>query len=393
MSLDENSTRMLAVTVSIFFFTTSLSGTFLPIYFNEALGMGTPGIVVILLFTFAAIGLVPVLLIRITRHFERIISLGIILTLLFYVALIYVKNPIILGLAYGVSIATFWPSFNLLQFRLSEAKQRALLISLMSVAIPGIAGIVSPALGGFIIEQYGFIYLYTVSIILFLASFVVSLKIRYKPEKQKFLIPKNAAFKIFMLTFVLIGLGESYWLAYPFFVLSVSSNIVSMGLVITASSLIITLLNIGINRLSDIKGSRVEFAIISSILYAVWYFALAFTSSAIQIVFLSVLSGLAAAFALSWFAYYGDSFGREYHASILVMMEVGLMAGRITNLIPTYIFIASHDYASYFGVLGAASLLPMPLYLLCAKHLRKSSTTRSGHETIPPRVIRSNSQK
>jgi len=384
MSLDESSTRMLAVTVSIFFFTTSLSGTFLPIYFNEALGMGTPDIVVILFFTFAAIGLIPVVLIRITRHFERIISLGIILTLLFYMALIYVKNPIILGLAYGVSLATFWPSFNLLQFRLSETKQRALLISLMSVAIPGIAGIVSPALGGFIIEQYGFIYLYTVSIILFLASFAVSLKIRYKPEKQKFLIPKNTAFKIFMFTFVLIGLGESYWLAYPFFVLSVSSNIVSMGLVITASSLIITLLNIGINRLSDIKGSRVEFAIISSILYALWYFALAFASSAIQIVFLSVLSGLAAAFALSWFAYYGDSFGREYHASILVMMEVGLMAGRITNLIPTYVFIASHDYASYFGVLGAASLLPMPLYLLCAKHLRKSPTTQSGHETIPP---------
>ena len=380
MSLDESSTRMLAVTVSIFFFTTSLSGTFLPIYFNEALGMGIPDIVVILFFTFLAIGLIPLLLIRITRHFERIISLGIILTLLFYVALIYVKSPIILGLAYGASLATFWPSFNLLQFRLSETKERALLISLMSVAIPGIAGIFSPAIGGFIIEQYGFVYLYVASIILFLASFGASLKIRFTPEKQRFLIPKNPAFKIFMLTFVILGLGESYWLAYPFFVLSISSTIISMGLVITASSLITTLQNIGINRLSDIKGSRVEFAMVSSILYAVWYLALAFTSSAIQIVFLSILSGLAAAFAISWFAYYGDSFGREYHASILVMMEVGFMAGRIINLIPTYIFISNHEYASYFGILGVASLLPMPLYLICAKYIKKNPPSQSEHE-------------
>jgi MFS family permease len=185
-----------------------------------------------------------------------------------------------------------------------------------------------------------------------------------------------------MLTFVLLGLSDSYWLAYPFFVLSISSTIVSMGLVVTASSLIITLLNVSINRLSDVKGSRVEFATVSSILYAAWYFALASTSSAIELVFLSLLSGLASAFALSWFAYYGDYFGREFHASILVMMEVGFMLGRITNLLPTYIFISNHDYASYFRVLGIASLVPMPLYLLFARHLDKDEKSII-HETNP----------
>lgn len=372
MSLDESSTRTLAITAAIFFFTTSLSGTFLPIYFNRGLGMDVPEIVIILLFTFIVIGLIPVFLIRVTRHFERIISLGIILTLLFYVALIYIKNPIILGLAYGVSMATFWPSFNLLQFRLSEAKERAFLISLLSVAIPGIAGIVSPTLGGFIIEKWGFVHLFATSIILFLASFAVSLGIRYRPESEKFLIPKDNAFKIFMITFALLGLSESYWLAYPFFVLSVSSTIISMGLVVAASSFIITLANVAINRLSDIKRSRVGFAIMSSILYAAWYLALAFASNMVEIVVLSSLSGLASAFSLSWFAYYGDSFGREYHASILVMMEAGLMMGRVINLIPTYIFITARDYASYFRVLSIVSLLLMPFYLLCGTRLGRN---------------------
>jgi MFS family permease len=382
MSVDQNSTRMLAITVAIFFFTTSLSGTFLPIYFNEALGMNIAEIAVILFFTFVTIGLIPLILIRITKHFERIISLGIILTLFFYAALIYVKSPVLLGLAYGLSMATFWPSFNLLQFRLSETRERALLISLLSVAIPGIAGIVSPAIGGFIIQKYGFVYLFATSLILFLASFILSLRIQYRPEKQRFLIPKNNAFNLFMFTFVLFGLCESYWLAYPFFLLNISSTIVSMGFVVTASSLIITLLNIAINRLSDIKGSRVEFAIVSAILYAVWYSALAFASTAVEIVFLSALSGLASAFALSWLAYYGDCFGREYHASILVMMEVGLMTGRIINLIPTYVFITRPDYPSYFRALGISSLLPIPLYLLCAKRLGKNKRSQLEPEAM-----------
>jgi len=78
------------------------------------------------------------------------------MTMLFYVALIFVKNPLILGLAQGVSLATFWPSFNLLQFRLSGAKARARTISLYSSIIPSIAGIFGPATGGFMIQNFGF---------------------------------------------------------------------------------------------------------------------------------------------------------------------------------------------------------------------------------------------
>lgn len=157
-----------------------------------------------------------------------------------------------------------------------------------------------------------------------------------------------------------------------FALLSISSTIISMGLVVTASSLIIALVNVAVNRLSDIKGSRIEFAIIGSILYSVWYFALTFASNAVDIVLLSLLSGLASAFSLSWFAYYGDSFGREFHASILVMMEAGLMVGRIINLLPTYVFITSYDYASYFEVLSIASLLLMPVLLLYAWCMQKA---------------------
>lgn len=74
-----------------------------------------------------------------------------------------------------------------------------------------------------------------------------------------------------------------------------------------------------------------------------------------------MLTGLANAFNISWFAHYGDSFGKEHYASILVLMEVGLMIGRIVNLAPTYVFITSTDYASYLRLSGVILLFMIPL--------------------------------
>jgi len=255
-----------------------------------------------------------------------------------------------------------------LQFRLTETRERAFLMSLLAHAIPSIAGIIGPAIGGFVIETYNFALLFAASIILYLVSFFTSLKIRFKPEKQKFLIPKNGVLKIFMIAFILMGLAET-WFVYPFFVYGISETIISMGFVVAASSFIITLANLGINKLSDIKGARVEFTIMSVILHSIWFFAIAHVTNMIQIVALSLLSGIAGAFWISWFAYYGDSFSREYHASILVMMEVALMIGRIMNLIPTYYFItdSNPDYSGYFIVLSLLSFLIIPFLILLRK--------------------------
>lgn len=130
-----------------------------------------------------------------------------------------------------------------------------------------------------------------------------------------------------------------------------------------ASSLIISIITVGICRVSDVKRKRVEFVAMSSILYTCWYFALTQVSTMIEIVMLSLLSGFASAFALSWSAHYGDSFDRKYHASILVMMKVALMEGRMLNLTPTYLFITTYDYAPYFIVLSFVSMLLIPLFI------------------------------
>lgn len=357
------SLKTLALVVTVFFFTSNLTGSFLPVYFTEEMGLTMGEIIEIMLLAFLMIGVLPLILLKLVKNFERILSYGIFFTILLFVALIYVKSPAVLGLVYGLSIATFWPSYNLLQFRLSESKMRARTLSLFSSIIPSLAGITGPAIGGLIISHFGFHSLFTVSMILYLVAFLFSTRIRFKPEAYKFSFPKKRIFAIFFLTFIFLGLSEAYWIAYPLFVLSLSGTVFQMGLVLTASAILICIITFLVNWLSDIKGVRMEFALIGTILNAAWFFAIASASAMYHIVALSLLSGLAGAFSLSWFAYYGDSFSKEDYASILVLMELGLMFGRIANLVPTYIFIEV-QYSSYFVLLGIVSLFLAPFYVL-----------------------------
>jgi uncharacterized membrane protein YccF (DUF307 family) len=170
------------------------------------------------------------------------------------------------------------------------------------------------------------------------------------------------------VTFVFFGLVEAYWLAYPLFISKVSEMLSRMGFVLALSGLAVSVITFLVNWFSDIKMRRVEFAIMGVFLNALWFYLIGFASIPHHIVLLSALSGLASAFTISWFAHYGDSFSREYYASILVLMEVGLMVGRIVNLMPTCIFVSVGDYRGYFRLLGLLSLLVVP-FLAYSRHV------------------------
>ena len=76
-----------------------------------------------------------------------------------------------------------------------------------------------------------------------------------------------------------------------------------------------------------------------------------------------MLAGFANAFRISWSAHYGDSFGKEYYASILVMMETGFMIGRSVSLAPTYLLVSEANYAGIFAFFGVVTLFLVPLYV------------------------------
>ncbi|MGB9684741.1 MAG: MFS transporter [Candidatus Bathyarchaeales archaeon] len=359
--------KNLGVASSIYFFSSNLTSMFLPVYYLE-LGLGISDIALLLLITFAIIGLLPITLLRFVKSFERVICFGVLSTMVFYTLLIFVKNSVVLGVTYGLSIATFWPSFNLLQFRLSESSIRARSVSLFSIIIPSIASIAGPAAGGLIIENFGFHFLLVLSIILYFVALTFFMRVQFKSEAHRLWIPWSGKFSIFFITFIIFGMSEAYWLAYPLFVNGVSETISRMGFVLASTSVVISAITFLVNWLSDVKMRRVEFTIIGVMLNAAWFFLIGFASMPHEIVLLSALSGLASAFTISWFAHYGDSFSREYYASILVLMETGLMIGRIINLVPMRLFISEGNYLSYFMLLGVFTLSVIP-FLAYSKHL------------------------
>ena len=172
------------------------------------------------------------------------------------------------------------------------------------------------------------------AIILHLIPLIFFIQVKFRKEAYRLSVPRGRKFPIFFSTFVVFGLVEAYWLAYPLFVSRVSEILSRMGFILAANGIVISAITFLVNWLSDIKMRRVEFADIGVLLNATWFFLIGFATAPQHIVLLSALSGLASAFTISWFANYGDSFSREYYASILVLREIGLMIGRILNLIP-----------------------------------------------------------
>jgi hypothetical protein len=53
-------------------------------------------------------------------------------------------------------------------------------------------------------------------------------------------------------------------------------------------------------------------------------------------------------------------------------METGLMIGRIVNLAPTYVFLNTGDYISYFNLLGLFLLFSVPFYVVFKKEKPRS---------------------
>jgi hypothetical protein len=64
-----------------------------------------------------------------------------------------------------------------------------------------------------------------------------------------------------------------------------------MGVVLAITGILISAITFSINWLSDIKKTRIEFAIIGTALSAAWYFGVGFATSTSQIIVLSLLSG------------------------------------------------------------------------------------------------------
>jgi MFS family permease len=358
----DRSLIFLGLVATFYFFSSAITGVFLPNYYLQ-IGLNVNHIIVLTGTIMIILGLVPIITLRFfSKAFERLLSVGIVLDMVFLASLAFVKDPLILGLVEGLSFATFWPAFNLLIFRFTGLRQRGLVVSLIYVIIPMLIGLIGPAFGGALIHFLSFDSLFFLGIVSLIFSLVFSLKIDYKPVSRNFYFPKKMLFLFFGLIVVVWGFADASYIAYPLFLHSITGGFLEMGIVASVLSIIIAAVSFAAGKISEVGKHRISFTLIGLLMNTLWFVAIAFVSTVPQLMMASIFSGLSGAFAILLFSLYGDFFKRKYHALLVVFWEVFLMFGRLANLIPAYIFLQNFDFSSYFLAVGLISLLGVVLF-------------------------------
>ena len=359
----------LAAVTAFYTLASSATGVFLPSYF---LGVGLSINQVVLLFAvmFITLGALPVLTLKfLPRLFEKLLIVGLILGMLFYFLLGFVRNPILLGLVLGLSYATFWPAFNFLLLSFTNVKRRGLVVSLLYFVIPTIASIAGYSLGGTFITFFKFNALFLLAIVFLFLALVFSLRIKYVSVEGDFEIPRSRLLLLFALIIIISGFGDVTFIAYPLFLHQLTGGFLETGILASALLTIFAVISLIAGKISSVVKHRITFAFLGMAMGSVWLIALSFVRSVPQLLGVSIFSGLSGAFGFFLFALYGDFFKRKHHATLVVLWEVFLMFGRLANLIPVGIFMNSFDFKSYFLVVGIISLsAAVPFVILKLLH-------------------------
>jgi len=366
----------LSIAAAFYFLASSVIGIFLPSYYLE-LGLSINQIIILIACVVSVIGLLPILTLKFfPKLFEKLLMVGIFFNVIFFVLLMFVKDPLILGLVDGISMATFWPAFNLLIYRLTGAKHRGMVASLLYIIIPTLVGIIGPVIGGAFIHFFNFNSIFILGIIFLSVALIFSFKIGYKPVTGGFTLPRKNIFLLFALIIVMAGAIDIGWIVYPLFLQSLSSDFLQMGIVAAILSVLFAIISFFVGKFSEIEVHKINFMVFSALMATAYLFALVFVRSIPALIIVSVFSGLAMVFAVGLFSLYGDFFKRKYHASLVVIWETLLMFGRLANLVPVYIFINTFDFSGYFWLIGLVSLLSLiPYAILQFLHFKKRIVT------------------
>ncbi len=374
----DKSLIFLGIVSGLYFLAQSSIGIFLPNYYLE-LGLSINKIILLNAVQFILLGSIPLLVLRFFPSiFEKLITAGLGLKILFFVLLMLTKNPILLGLANGVALAMFWPAFNLMIFRFSTVKHRGLIIGALYVAIPSLVSIAGPAIGGAFIHFFKFNATFMFGIIALAAAFVFSLFIKHQPVTDKLELPKNKLLLIFGAAILIYGFTEISWIAYPLFLHKLTGGFLNMGIVAAILAAIIAVTSLIAGKVSEAEHHRIGFAALNQIIWTGWLFALAFISNVPQLMSASIIPGIAGAFAMMLFALFGDFFERKHHVTLIVLWEVFLNAGRLGNLIPVSMYLgqAAFNFSWYFITIGIVSLMAIvPYGLLYWSYHRKEIAT------------------
>jgi len=306
--------------------------------------------------------------------------IGSLFFIMFYVSLFLIAQYSILfyitPIIFALQKMFYWPAYHANFASFSDQKEEGREISAMTVA-SSLVFIIGPVLAGFIIVQWGYGILFTVASIIFLASNIPTLitKEKFKPSNFSY---RDAYRDLFSKenhkSFLgYVGFGEELiaMIVWPVFISIIITDIFNLGLVVTLTTFVTTLVVFYIGKLTDSTNKRKILSLGAYIYALAWFFRI-FIVNIASVFFVDTLSRLGKniisvpLIALTYEkAKKQEADKKRVVMSTTLFFEMALIIGKILAIIAIYfltLFIADEALAfKIVFILGGAMTL---LYML-----------------------------
>lgn len=188
---------------------------------------------------------------------KKTMGVGIIILILGYLLLNYLSSGnihyLFVAFIFGISTAFYWSGFHLEFSKFSDKKKEASEISMLNI-LAIIAGAIGPVLGAIFISKISFNFLFLVVSSLLLLSiaplfFTKDTKTKYKFSLKETLRADTKRKAMAYQAGAVLGITNGIF--WPVFIFLTLKNVLSLGIIITATSMITIIFLFFIGRLSD----------------------------------------------------------------------------------------------------------------------------------------------
>ncbi len=254
----------------------------------------------------------------------------------------YKINLVMLAFAGGMQSAFYWSVLNILFARHAESENMGSAVSWL-MAVPQIASLVGPVVGGAAILLFGFHSLFYATMALSVASFLpllftekLDFRFEFKPSRGLEFFRKNPRF-VFSEIFDNIG-GEMEGVIWPIFVYLAYKNIVAVGTVGALLALGSTTFMLVIGNLTDKKQESVFIRTAAPLMVIIWLARSMFPGQ--NVIFLStLLSGFVISLLIvPYTRLIFNSAKKKTNYDFYIVKELPMLAGRLILFLAIYVF-------------------------------------------------------
>ncbi|MFH1358321.1 MAG: MFS transporter [archaeon] len=319
----------------------SLIMIFVPIYLYN-LGFGISAIALYYLIYFASVFVFQYFLMNLNYllGLKKVLSLGTFVLIVYYLLLNYLSQGYIhysfAALTFGLSVALYYSAFHIYFSEYSDNKREASQFSIVTSLI-SLATIVGPVVGAFFITNLSFSILSFIVAFLLLISTVPLFYTKDKKIKKPEISIKNilkADTKRKAIAYNAAGiLSISTSIFWPLFIFIILKSVLSLGIIISVTSLFVVIAIVVIGRLSDKhKGKVLKLGVSSHALS--WILRLLFLTP-IGFFIMNLFSSISSLLIdISFSKYiYEKSKKSKNIANYFLFRELNLLTGRIAVLL------------------------------------------------------------